>query len=154
MILIAFVLSSCAYKIEPDFSELSSELSASSGRELVRTDAGDGCGYMFGLSDEDFDRYVMSAEIYREAIGSSGYELALVTVNDGESAEELRRIMTYSYEWAPCDPSETAIFADYPGLVMRVKGSESDVRRAYEIFCAACGKNSCGKSELAGEGAG
>lgn len=145
---VLILLCSCAENVRTiDYDELSLAVSSSCGKKLVRSDVDDGCGYMLGISDDDFEKYVDSAEIYREETGTTGYELTLITVSDGYDSERLRAMMASSYEWAPCDPSEIAVFSSSGGYVMRVKGTEEDARRAYEVFRSACGGNRIGMSE-------
>lgn len=127
--------------------ELSSLLVKASGKELVCTDIKIGDGYMIGIDDAIFDKYIKNAKRYSETIGADGYELTVILTGDEKDASDLRAEIEEHHEWAPCDPAEKVIFANLGKAVISVKGKADDADIAYRAFCSSLGRKECFSTE-------
>lgn len=110
------------------------DASGMSGERVTAEEA-----YMLGISGEDFRENVAEAGIYRPAELSAEQSLCVVVAKSADSAEEIFEEMCEDYEWAPCDPAESAVFMRYGKYILLGKASAAGTRSLCEAFLAETG---------------
>ena len=96
--------------------------------------------YMLGIEEEEFRESVEKACFYRPSALSAAQSLFVVVAKSEGFAEEIFEEMCEEYEWAPCDPSEIAVFMQYGKYVLLGKDSAAGAEALSEAFALETGK--------------
>lgn len=96
--------------------------------------------YMLGIDAEDFRENVEEACVYRPSVLSATQSLCVVVAKSEPCAEDIFEEMRENYEWAPCDPAESAVFMQYGKYILLGKDSREGAGAISEAFAAETGK--------------
>ncbi len=77
--------------------------------------------YMLGISEESFRQNVEEAHVFRPSELSAAQSLCIVVAKSAPCAEDIYTEMRVGYDWAPCDPAETAVFMMYGNYILLAK---------------------------------
>ena len=95
--------------------------------------------YIIGISEIHFLDKTEKVCLYRPSALSAEKSLCVVIAKSERDAEEIFTEMAKNYEWAPCDPSRSAVFMQYDKYVLLGKDSAEGVRAVAEAFAAETG---------------
>ena len=95
--------------------------------------------YMLGIDEEDFREDVEEAKVYRPALLSAEQSLCVVVAKSESRAEDIFEEMRKSYEWAPCDPAESAVFMQYGKYILLGKDKAEGTKAVSEAFASETG---------------
>lgn len=136
-----FTLASCGKKItelEGDAHEIAQRIYQRMGMphtpsesDILADEA-----YILGLSEKDFTENVASAKMFCENELSSKTFLCILIANNEASAESIYSDMCKNYDWAPCDPADSAVFMRYGKYVLMAKDSDDGTHNICSAFMA------------------
>ena len=138
--MIIFTLVSCSKEIRElrggtqDIAWRIYERAGIDARNMEETPLSAMDSYMLGLDEEDFRENVEKACVYRPSLLSAEQSLCVVLAKSEECAEDIFEEMAENYEWAPCDPSRSAVFMQYGKYVLLGKDSASGAGVLAEAF--------------------
>lgn len=92
--------------------------------------------YILGISEESFRQNVAEARIFRPDELSAAQSLCVVVAKNAPCAKDIYAEMKSSYDWAPCDPADTAVFMVYGNYILLAKSNEAGARALSEAFGA------------------
>jgi hypothetical protein len=92
--------------------------------------------YILGIAEMHFLDKTEKVCIYRPTALSSDRILCVIEAKSESFANELFEEMNDNYEWAPCDPAESAVFMKYGKYIILCKDSAECVRAVAEAFDA------------------
>ena len=92
--------------------------------------------YILGIEEMHFLDKIEKACIYRPTVLSAAQSLCVVETKSEKYADEIFEEMNDNYEWAPCDPAESAVFMKYGKYIILCKDSSACVRTVAEAFGA------------------
>ncbi len=95
--------------------------------------------YILGISEESFKQNVESAHVFRPDELSAAQSLCIVVAKNAPCAEDIYKEMKLSYDWAPCDPAETAVFMVYGKYVLLAKSDEEGANALERAFASESG---------------
>ncbi len=95
--------------------------------------------YLIGISEESFKQNVESAHIFRPDELSAAQSLCVVVAKNAPCAEDIYAQMKAGYDWAPCDPAETAVFMLYGKYVLLAKSDAAGANALSSAFAAESG---------------
>ena len=127
--IIIFTLVACGKEMkrlqgdEGDIAHRIYERAGIDARNMEETELSAMDSYMLGIDEEDFRENVEKACIYRPSLLSAAQSLCVVVAKNEPCAEEIFEEMRESYEWAPCDPAESAVFMQYGKYILLGKDS-------------------------------
>ena len=99
--------------------------------------------YTIGLSEADFNKYVVAAAQSKAAIGSQAHEILLIQGADAKAAEQIKKLVSgnggYDANKWICVHPEVAIVIDAGSYVLLVASSRETADLAVEVLKAAAG---------------
>ena len=95
--------------------------------------------YVLGITEGEFEDKVEDARVFRPDELSAAESLGVVVAKNEPCAEELYAEMKESYDWAPCDPAETAVFMMYGNYILLAKSDEAGTHAISEAFAGETG---------------
>lgn len=109
-------------------------------RSMEETELSPMDSYMLGIDEDDFSENVEKACVYRPSALSAEQSLCIVLAKSEPCAKEIFEEMREDYEWAPCDPAESAVFMQYGKYILLGKGSREGAGALAEAFAAETDK--------------
>ena len=122
-----------------DIAHMVYERAGIDARNMEETALSELESYMLGVEPEDFRENVEKACVYRPAALSASQSLCVVVAKSEPCAEELFEEMRDGYEWAPCDPAESAVFMQYGKYILLGKDSARGAGAISEAFSSETG---------------
>ena len=144
--IIIFTLVSCGKEMKrlhgstADIAERIYEHAGIDTRSMEETELSPMESYMLGIDEEDFGENVEKACVYRPAALSAAQSLCIVVAKSEPCAKEIFEEMRENYEWAPCDPAESAVFMQYGKYILLGKDSREGAGALAEAFSLETGK--------------
>ena len=145
MIFIGVFLVSCGESSVTAFSDmggLADEICRAMGLDMsgvYREEVEDDSAFVFGMTEDEFDRRVENAVCLRELVDSKGRVLYVFEAESENDAAWLAQKLYGSYEFAPCDAAEKMTVACAGKYVMLFKSSASEIENAVSGFRALLG---------------
>ncbi len=90
--------------------------------------------YLLGISEESFKNNIEEAHVFRPDELSASQSLCVVVAKSAPCAEDIYAEMKAGYDWAPCDPAETAVFMMYGNYILLAKSDETGANALSEAF--------------------
>jgi hypothetical protein len=143
--LLIFTLFSCGKemrRLQGDTHDIAKRIYERAGidaRGMEETTLSEMDSYMIGIEEDDFRESVKEARVFRPRALSAEQSLCIVVAKSRGSAEELFEEICESYEWAPCDPAESAVFMQYGEYILLGKDSREGAKAISEAFAAETG---------------
>ena len=140
MIVLGLCLTSCGEKdvaVFADMNGLAGEIYRGAGLDasgIYAEEVDDDAAFVFGISEEEFDRRVENAVCVRQTVDSKGRELYVFEAESAADAIWLASALYSSYEFAPCDAAEKMTVACAGKHVMLFKSAAAEIDPAVESF--------------------
>ena len=92
--------------------------------------------YLIGLSEESFAENVTNAKVFYQSELCTQNFLCILEANSEASAEALYSDICKNYDWAPCDPADSAVFMRYGKHVLIAKDQDDKTHSICSAFMA------------------
>lgn len=145
MIVLGLCLTSCSEKDIAAFADmngLAGEIYRGAGFDasgIYAEEVDDDAAFVFGITEEEFDKRVENAVCIRQTVDSKGRELYVFEAESASDALWLANALYGSYEFAPCDAAEKMTVACAGKHVMLFKSASSEIDGAVESFRSLSG---------------
>ena len=111
------------------YSEIGDELARTAfcGAPYFSEEVCEKDSFMLSLTAEQYEKYIVSATVYRPEMSSEGAEIWYIRAkSDGKTAAAF---LCRAYERQPCDPAESASFIACGESIVFVKGSNKTMEK-------------------------
>ena len=145
MLILGLCLTSCGAKDVAAFADMNSlagEIYRTAGWDtsgIYAEEVDDDAAFVFGITEEEFDRRVENAVCVRQTVDTKGRELYVFEAESASDAIWLAQKLYASYEFAPCDAAEKMTVACAGKHVMLFKSAASEIDGAVDGFRALTG---------------
>ena len=145
MLILGLCLTSCGEKDVAAFADVSSladDIYRGAGLGtggVYREEVDDDTAFVFGMTEEEFDKRVENAVCLRDTVDSKGRELYVFEAESENDALWLAQKLYASYEFAPCDAAEKMAVACAGRHVILFKSAAAEIDGAVDGFRALTG---------------